>query len=61
MDRPRVLVTGLSGLIGGALRRHLGDAHELRGLNRRPVPGVPCHLADVADLAAIEPAFAGVD
>ena len=62
MARPVVLVTGLSGLIGSALRRHLdGDIYELRGLNRRAVPGVPCHQADIADLAAIEPAFAGVD
>jgi nucleoside-diphosphate-sugar epimerase len=62
MARPVVLVTGLSGLIGSALRRHLaGGAYELRALNRRAVPGVPCHQADIADLAAIEPAFAGVD
>ncbi len=62
MARPIVLVTGLSGLIGSALRRHLADdAYEVRGLNRRAVPGVKCHQADIADLAAIEPAFAGVD
>jgi nucleoside-diphosphate-sugar epimerase len=62
MARPVVLVTGLSGLIGSALRHHLVDgAYELRALNRRTVPGVPCHQADIADLAAIEPAFAGVD
>jgi len=59
---PIVLVTGLSGLIGSALRRHLSEgSYELRGLNRRVVPGVKCHQADIADLAAIEPAFAGVD
>jgi uronate dehydrogenase len=57
----RVLVTGLSGLIGGAVRRHLAGIHELRALNRRPVPGVPGHQADIADLAAILPAFAGID
>ena len=62
MALPVVLVTGLSGLIGSALRRHLADdRYELRGLNRRVVPGVSCHQADIADLAAIEPAFAGVD
>ena len=62
MARPIVLVTGLSGLIGSALHRHLGaGAYEVRGLNRRAVPGVRCHQADIADLAAIEPAFAGVD
>lgn len=59
--RPVVLVTGLSGLIGRAFRAHFGDAYELRGLNRGPVDGVPTHRADIADLKAIEPAFAGVD
>jgi nucleoside-diphosphate-sugar epimerase len=57
----RVLVTGLSGLIGGALRKHVGDTYALRALNRRAVPGVDCHLADLGDLAAIRPAFTGVD
>jgi nucleoside-diphosphate-sugar epimerase len=62
MGRPIVLVTGLSGLIGSALHRHLDkSAYEVRGLNRRAVPGVVCHQADIANLAAIEPAFAGVD
>ncbi len=55
-----VLVTGLSGLIGGAVLKHLGDAYELRGLNRRPVPGVVCHQADIADLEDIAAAFTGV-
>src|SRR3989442_14434691 len=61
MDRPTVLVTGMSGLIGGAVRRQLGARYELRALNRRAVDGGPCHPADIADLAPIEPAFKGVD
>ena len=60
-DTVKILVTGMSGLIGTALRRHLGGVHELRALNRRPVPGVPCHQADIGDLDAIQPAFAGVE
>jgi nucleoside-diphosphate-sugar epimerase len=57
-----VLVTGLSGLIGGALRTHLDPArYELRSLGRRAVDGVPSHRADIGDLDAIQPAFAGVD
>jgi len=56
-----VLVTGMSGLIGGALRRHLEGTYALSALNRRPIPGVKCHQADVADLDAIAPAFDGVD
>jgi nucleoside-diphosphate-sugar epimerase len=57
----RVLVTGMSGLIGGALRRHLDGKYELTALNRRPIPGVKCHQGDIADLDSIAPAFAGVD
>src|SRR5262245_2206711 len=56
-----VLVTGMSGLIGGALRRHLEGKYALSALNRQPVPGLKCHRADIADLAAIAPAFEGVD
>ena len=55
-----MLVTGLSGLIGGAFLKHEAKSYDVRGLNRRPVPGVPCHQADIADLEAIAPAFAGV-
>ena len=59
----KVLVTGMSGLIGGILRRHLEDigGYELRALNRRPVDGVECVQADIADLEAIQPAFEGMD
>ena len=57
----RVLVTGMSGLIGTAVRRRLEGRFALRALNRRPVAGVECHQADIGDLAAIVPAFDGVD
>jgi NAD(P)-dependent dehydrogenase (short-subunit alcohol dehydrogenase family) len=57
----RVLVTGMSGLIGSALRARLAGGHELRALNRGRLEGVPCHQADIADLEAIRPAFDGVD
>jgi len=61
MECRRVLVTGMSGLIGGALRRRLEGQYELSALNRRSLDGVACHRADIADLAAIEPAFRGID
>ena len=52
----------MSGLIGGAMRRHLAPGvYELRSLSRRAVDGVRSHQADIADLEAIQPAFAGVD
>ena len=58
---PTVLVTGMSGLIGSALRKRLEGRYALRALNRSRVEGVPCHQADIADLEAIQPAFQGVD
>jgi nucleoside-diphosphate-sugar epimerase len=61
MARKRVLVTGMSGLIGGAVRSRLGEKYALSALNRREIPGVPCHRADIADLEAILPAFEGID
>jgi len=61
MTPRRVLVTGLSGLIGSAFRKHVGDAYTLRALNRRAVPGVETHRADLGDLAAIQPAFKDID
>lgn len=57
----RVLVTGMSGLIGGAVRARLEGRYTLSALNRGRVEGVPCHQADISDLAAIRPAFDGID
>jgi uronate dehydrogenase len=56
-----VLVTGMSGLIGRALRKLMEGRYDLRALNRSAVEGLPCHRADIGELGAIEPAFAGVD
>ena len=61
MTARRLLVTGLSGLIGGAFRKHVEGKYALRALNRRAVPGVETHRADLGDFAAIRPAFDGVD
>ena len=61
MAKSRVLVTGMSGLIGRAFRKQVEGRYDLRALNRSAVEGLPCHRADIADLAAIKPAFAGVE
>jgi nucleoside-diphosphate-sugar epimerase len=61
MARKKVLVTGLSGVIGAAIKPYLEKRYELSALNRRDVPGVPCHKADIADFEAIKPAFKGID
>ncbi len=57
----KVLITGMSGLIGGLVRQHLQGKYELTGLNRSAVPGEKCIQADLFDLEAIRPAFEGQD
>jgi len=57
----KILITGMSGLIGGAIRTQLEGNYELRALNRSNVEGVDCHRADISDLEAICPAFEGID
>ncbi|HMN29304.1 MAG TPA: NAD(P)-dependent oxidoreductase [Caldilineaceae bacterium] len=54
-----VLVTGMSGLIGGAVGRRLAGRYHPPALNRRDGPGVRPAPPDSAALAAIQPAFAG--
>lgn len=61
MAKPKVLITGASGLIGGLTIAGLSDKYEFSALNRRPVPGIPCLQADIADAEAIKPAFEGMD
>jgi nucleoside-diphosphate-sugar epimerase len=56
----RVLVTGASGTIGSAVREHLSERYALSYLTRQPA-AFPCHVADIADLDAIQPAFDGLD
>lgn len=57
----KVLVTGMSGLIGGATRAALEGEHTLTALNRSAVAGVSTHRADITDYGAIRPAFADQD
>ena len=56
-----ILVTGMSGLIGGLVRARLGADAELAALNRQAVEGIPTTRADLADYDAIRPAFDGQD
>lgn len=59
----KVLITGSSGLIGGALARHLGQKYEFHGLDRArgaDGSGISTTVADVNDFAAIRPAFDGM-
>lgn len=53
-------MTGANGLIGRVLRRELADRYEFRLMSRSAIDE-PAHVADIADLEAIEPAFEGAD
>ena len=57
----KVLVTGMSGLIGTALLNEIGREVEsnyaLSALNRRVVDGIPTTRADLADFDARYPHF----
>ena len=56
-----VLITGAEGTIGSRLRVALGERYTVRALTRAPVAGLQSKVADIADLAAILPAFVRVD
>lgn len=58
--KQRVLVTGAAGTIGSAVRKYLGDRYELHALTHHP-SDFPSTVADITDLAAIQPAFMGMD
>jgi nucleoside-diphosphate-sugar epimerase len=60
-NKPKVLITGASGLIGGLTIRDLSDKYEFSGLSRRPVAGIPHIQADISDLEAVRRACRGVD
>ncbi|MDP6072893.1 MAG: NAD(P)-dependent oxidoreductase [SAR202 cluster bacterium] len=59
----KVLITGMSGLIGGLLKNHLTElgGYELTALNRSSVAGVRTVQADISYLEPIKPAFEGQD
>lgn len=59
-DKKKVLITGASGLIGGLIRKNLGDKYDFSALNRSKVEGIPCVQADIADAEGIKPAFEGI-
>ena len=61
MTANNILITGMTGLIGQVVRKRLERRYNLTALNRSRLERVKCHQADIADLAAIEPAFEGQD
>lgn len=64
MSKRRILVTGLSGAVGGAIRPALDARYEVAALSRSGVEGLPDKLnfrGTVADLDSIRSAFRSVD
>ena len=58
-----VLITGLSGLIGGLLHSRLQEngGYRVRGLNRTFLEGVECFQGDIGEMGTLAPAFVGQD
>ena len=60
-DRKRILIIGMSGLVGGLVGRKLVQRHDVVALNRGPVEGVETFRGDIADIDTVRAAFEGVD
>ena len=63
-EKINLLVTGLNGVVGRALRPALEERYELSALSRSGVDGLPgerVFRADIADFDDLKPAFEGVD
>ncbi len=61
MTKRKVLVTGMSGRIGRAVLKRLGDKYDFTALNRNPMEDVRCVTADITDFDSIRPHFDGQD
>ncbi len=63
-NKIKLLVTGLNGVVGRALRPALEDRYELSALSRSGVQGLPAERvfrADIANIDDLRPAFKNVD
>ena len=61
MSRPKVLITGASGLIGGLILENLSEKYDFSALNRRKIEGIPFRQADISSLDEILPAYNDVN
>jgi NAD+ dependent glucose-6-phosphate dehydrogenase len=57
----KILITGMSGLIGGLAARHFSRNYTVSGIGRSPVDGFSYTVADTADFEMMRPAFDGID
>ena len=61
LDVKRILITGGAGRIARAVRSRLDEGYLFESLDLASVADVKSHVADLADLDAILPAFDGKD
>ena len=61
MAKPKVLITGASGLIGGLVIEGLSEKYDFSALNRSKIEGIPLRQADISNIDEILPAFEGID
>jgi len=57
----KVLITGITGLIGGIVHNDLKNDYEVSGLSRRKIDGLRSFCGDIRELDQILPAFEGQD
>ena len=61
MVKKKILITGVTGLVGSVIRKSLKSEYEITGLDLRHCEDVPTLIADSTDLKSILPAYEGVD
>jgi NAD+ dependent glucose-6-phosphate dehydrogenase len=62
MTSSKILVTGMSGLIGGLAGRKFAESNEVTALGRSQVEGFPTTVVDIGDgIDDILPALEGID
>ncbi|MEC7884780.1 MAG: NAD-dependent epimerase/dehydratase family protein, partial [Chloroflexota bacterium] len=61
MEKKKVLITGITGLVGSVLMKGLGEEFDVTGIDLRVCPDVKTLVADSTNLDEIISAFEGVD
>ena len=61
MTNKKVLITGITGLVGSVLKEGLKSEFDVTGIDLRDSKDVPTLVADSTNLDEIAPAFEGVD
>jgi nucleoside-diphosphate-sugar epimerase len=57
----KVLITGIAGTVGSLVAAGLGREHEVHGIDIRPAGFPRTRIADLSDVQALPPLFAGMD